>query len=129
MTKKPRCIPSNASIQDAIDEMFASGVRHLPIVDEGILVGLICDRDVRSYLLPADKKLMDPDEARARVAVSVFEIAIKDPLTVADQTPVREVIDLMLSRNFGAVPVVSDSSQILGIISYVDILKSLRETM
>ncbi len=129
MTATPRTISSTASIQDAIDEMFASGVRHLPVVEGKELHGLVCDRDLRSYLLPADEQLLDPDYARERATASVMDIAIREPITIEEGSSVRDVIDLMLEKNISAVPVVSSAGQLVGIISYVDILRRLRETM
>src|SRR2546423_1655248 len=51
MTPKPVTVDSTSTVQDAADLMVAADVRHLPVVTHGTLVGMISDRDLRSYVL------------------------------------------------------------------------------
>jgi CBS domain-containing protein len=49
MTKDPRTITSTETENDALDIMLAHGFRHLPVVDDGTLVGIISIRDVSHH--------------------------------------------------------------------------------
>ena len=49
MTKDPRTISASDTENDALDIMLAHGFRHLPVVDEGALVGILSIRDVSHH--------------------------------------------------------------------------------
>lgn len=67
MTLNPATVDITSMVQDAADLMIAADVRHLPVVQHGTLVGMISDRDLRSYILPRPEKVLQADEARARM--------------------------------------------------------------
>ena len=46
MTRKPVSIEPDASVQQALDRMLSGGFRHLPVLEEGRLVGLVSMRDL-----------------------------------------------------------------------------------
>jgi CBS domain-containing protein len=46
MTKDPKTIGSDVETQEALESMFAFGFRHLPVVEEGRVVGIVSMRDV-----------------------------------------------------------------------------------
>ncbi len=49
MTKEPSAVRSDSSENDALDIMLAGGFRHLPVVDDDALVGVISIRDVSHH--------------------------------------------------------------------------------
>jgi acetoin utilization protein AcuB len=116
-----------STIQDAADLMFAGEVRHIPVVTQRILVGMISDRDLRSYVLPRPENIFHPAEARARMAVSVSAVLRSDVLTVLPDTPVAALLDILLEENIGAVPVLApDTGELIGMVSYIDVLRAVR---
>jgi len=115
------------TIQDAADLMFAADVRHIPVVEYGTLVGMISDRDLRSYMLPHSERMFCADEERARRAVSVSAIIPSDVMTVRPDTPVAELLGILLEEKIGAVPVLApDTSELIGMVSYIDVLRAVR---
>ena len=53
-----------------------------------------------------------------------------DPIRVDPETNVREVVELMLTNRVGAIPVCDlDTGDLLGIVSYVDVLRAVQETL
>lgn len=66
MTPKSVTVDSTSTAQDAADLMVAADICHLPVVTHGTLVGMISDRDLRSYMLPRSEKAFHADEARAQ---------------------------------------------------------------
>jgi CBS domain-containing protein len=115
------------TVQDAADVMFGADVRHLPVVTHHTLVGMISDRDVRSYVLPRAEQILYPDEARARLAESVRAVMRSDVLTVRPDTPGAALLDILLKERIGAVPVLApDTGELIGIVSYIDVLRAVR---
>jgi CBS domain-containing protein len=66
MTPKSVTVDSTSTAQDAADLKVAADICHLPVVTHGTLVGMISDRDLRSYMLPRSEKAFHADEARAQ---------------------------------------------------------------
>jgi acetoin utilization protein AcuB len=127
MTRHPVAVDHTATVQDVADLMFATQVRHVLVVEQGALVGMVSDRDLRSYLLPRSEQIIRADEAGARLAATVEMVMRTDPLTVSPETSVVAIIDLLLQEHIGAVPVVQPASHVLlGIVSYIDVLRVAR---
>ncbi len=127
MTRDPMTMPMNASIAEAVDALQTARIRHLPVTDEeGILVGMISDRDLgplmRTFIAGAEvERMTDPPEQRP-----ISELMSTDPIAVQEDTDVTEIIDALIDERIGAVPVVDAADRVIGIISYVDVLTALR---
>ena len=127
MTRHPVTIDSTGTVQDAADLMCGADVRHLPVVTHHRLVGMISDRDLRSYVLPRPEQILHPDEARVRMAENVSVVMRSDVLTVLPDTPGAALLDILLKEHIGAVPVLApDTRELIGMISYIDVLRAVR---
>jgi CBS domain-containing protein len=127
MTPNPVTVDITSTVQDAADLMVAADVRHLPAVKHGTLVGMISDRDLRSYMLPRPEKVLHADEARTHMAASVSAVMRTDMITVRPDTPVAALIDILLKEKIGAVPVLApDTEELIGMVSYIDVLRAMR---
>lgn len=115
MTEDPMTLPVNAKVRDALSVLQTLEIRHLPIVSESNeLLGMLSDRDLRSA------KASD-------LEMRVVELMSADVMSVGPEADATEVIDLMIESKVGAVPVVDDeTSSLVGIISYIDVLRHLR---
>lgn len=126
MTEDPMTALVTANVGDALEILQTLEIRHLPIIDnDGQLKGMISDRDIRNAATPYSALPgMVTNDFLAR---SVSEIMSGDVAAVSPEAEVDEIIDVLLEQKIGAVPVVEDSSgDLLGIVSYVDILRALR---
>jgi acetoin utilization protein AcuB len=91
--------------------------RHLPVVENGKLVGILSDRDLRPVLL-------SPTLARARVR----ELMSEDLTTVGPDAPVEEAASLLVVKKIGCLPVVAEG-RLIGIVTETDLLAVLVELL
>jgi acetoin utilization protein AcuB len=91
--------------------------RHLPVVEDGQLVGILSDRDLRPVLL-------SPTLARVRVG----ELMSEDLTTVVPDAPVEEAASLLVVKKIGCLPVVADG-RLVGIVTETDLLAVLVELL
>ena len=123
MTDELEVVSPDAHLHDVLIKMNRAGYRHLPVVANDRLVGIITDRDVR---LAVNSPLVDRDTDLTRETVldgvRVQDCMTPDPQCVSSNTPLHEVADLLSLNKFGAMPVV-DEGKLVGMISYIDFLK------
>ncbi|MEM7448698.1 MAG: CBS domain-containing protein [Myxococcota bacterium] len=128
MTEHPICVEGSASLGEAVDLFMEVPFRHLPVTEEGALVGMLSDRDVRSLIAP---RVVDQEalaSLKARYEQRVSQIMAPDPVTTHPEEDLSTAISMMLEHRVGALPVVdSASGDLLGILSYVDILRAAQE--
>jgi acetoin utilization protein AcuB len=126
MTAHPATVLATSPVREAVQMLQSLDIRHLPVVDEeGALVGMLSDRDLRALELPTfvgDEYVLT---VRKALGAPVSSLMTTDVVSVDTEADVAEVIDLMLDNKIGAVPVVDADGELVGIISYVDILREL----
>ena len=117
MTERPRTIARDSTIATAAQILEELEIRHLPVVDDaGELVGMISDRDLRGAIAEGGGP---PPSARVEDVMSdeVVEALPDDELA--------EVAELMVDNRIGAVPIVDERGALVGIVSYVDLLRAM----
>lgn len=126
MTASPLTASPAWTLERALSALASGDFRHLPVVDDsGDLVGILSERDLRAQVLPALAAYELPEDARALMRRRVADIMSGDVLSVHTQAEVSEVIELMLDQRVGALPVVeADTGELVGIVSYVDVLRA-----
>jgi CBS domain-containing protein len=121
MTNNVRYVEVDDSLHEAIAAMHDLDVRHIPVLDEGELVGILSDRDLRAYEAAVGED--DPEN----LEVPVAEVMNTNVQTVGPEAELVDVIDLMVEHRIGAVPVVDASTRdLVGIVSYIDVLAEAR---
>ena len=115
MTVAPVVIGSDRTLDEARRLMRERGIRHLPVVDAGALVGLVSQRDL---YLAETLRGVDP------ATDTVREAMIAEPFAVGPEAPLAEVADAMAERRLGSVVVV-DRGSVIGLFTTVDALRSL----
>lgn len=127
MTKQPISIEPDATVREALVLMHGEDIRHLPVVEDGQLVGMLSDRDLRGFVFldPVDEFL---EGGGSWKDTAVSEVMSANVVTVPPETALDELIDTFLDHRVGAVPVVDpEADELIGIISYVDILRAVSE--
>ena len=128
MTPDPLVVEASTPVREVMDRLFESDVRHLPVVDDHELVGIVSDRDLREFTAPALAGVEGGAELLARLAAPISKVMSGDVMSVAPEADLGDVIDLMIDQKVGAVPVVSEG-RLVGIVSYIDVLRAARDTL
>ena len=128
MTDNPIHVDVDATIQSALELLYESDIRHLPVVHNGELRGILSDRDLKSFTFPTAAAFDHPEDAIERLRAPVSSAMTGATLHVNAEAEVSEVIELMLDQKIGAVPVTAaDGAELLGIVSYVDVIRAASE--
>jgi acetoin utilization protein AcuB len=116
-------IPADTTCREAIESMRAHRIRHLPVVEQDRLLGIVTDRDLRQVLFdPAlsDRVTEAADILEHRTVRDVMTWAV---VTVAPHTNIRQAARLMHEQRIGALPVV-DGRRLVGMLTEHDILRA-----
>ena len=130
MTPNPATVTARSRVADAWNLMRELDVRHVPVVHDGALIGILSDRDVAHIDVA---RLLTTDEAdalRDELVAPVINIMRSDVIAVEPDTDVKDIVELLIDNKIGAVPVVRpDTREVLGIVSYIDALRALRDLL
>lgn len=128
MTPNPITVTPQATLAEVWDLMREADIRHVPVARDGVLVGMLSDRDLASLDVGRVLTTEGADALRRTLATPVISVMSSDVIAVEPETDLGEVIDLMLENKVGAIPVIlSDTREVVGITSYVDVLRAVQE--
>lgn len=121
MTVIPYSVTPGTTLRRVIEMMKSEGCRQFPVLDNGKLVGIITDRDVRLVMNSPvvihgrwqDEELLDKVHADSCMTAN--------PMSVTPDTPAYRAAKMLSLYKFGALPVVDDDV-LVGIITVTDFL-------
>ena len=119
MTREVVMVGPETTAAAALALCREKGIRHLPVLEGGWLVGMISDRDLRS----ATPALGDPDRAQALERIRVADEMVKEVATVRPEDPIEEAAIEMYERKIGCLPVVDDGD-LVGIVTSSDVMRA-----
>lgn len=117
-------IKPEASAREAFGLIKSMGIRHLVVVKEGVVLGIVTDRDLRRPKAADVFKSWD-ELYRVSDEFQVEDIMTSPVLTVDANADVREAAKSMVERHIGCLPVTDAHRGLAGIITETDLLKAL----
>ena len=109
------------SLLAAAGLMAVHHLRHLPVIEGGIVVGVLSDRDVRTTIGDPTRFVAAPEHIRA---IAVREAMSGPAITVPATIPLPELAKTFAELKIGALPVVGPDRELVGVVSYVDVLRA-----
>ncbi len=105
---EPLTIQKTATIREVIDLVRDTGVGGFPVVENNKLVGIIANRDLRFQT--------DPE-----ISVTHIMTPVEKLITVAEDVTLQEAKDTMKTHRIEKLPIVDDSGNLVGLITYKDL--------
>ena len=124
MTSAPIVIKASESVTTAQDLMRRLRIRHLPVVEDDALVGMLTDRDVRT-VMPSPATSLAAGEIRFLLdRLTVDKVMTHPVVTVQPDDALADAVRLVLDKRFGALPV-TERGRLVGIVTETDLLRAL----
>lgn len=117
MTTLPQSISSESSVDEAVQIMDKARVRHLPVMKNQKVLGIISDRDIKSIFAfaGADPKI-----------IKVGDICSDYPYMTQPDALINEVATEMAAKKFGSA-LVLDNGKLVGIFTATDACQALSD--
>ena len=126
MTRDPKTVGPEDPLTRAADLMRKYRINHLPVVEEGKLVGILSDTDLRNASLTSDHlsglgELQVPDR-------KVREVMKTEVWSLTPEDSVEDALLIIQRKKFGALPVLS-GGRLVGIITQLDLINTFIDVL
>lgn len=101
--------------------------RHLLVIEEGQMIGIISDRDLLQALSPYLDSAAEQSRDTETLNRRAHQIMTRDPVTVSSHQTLAYAARLMLDKKVSCLPVL-DQGQLVGVLSWKDLLKAALES-
>jgi len=123
MTDNPVTIAPDRPVIQAYALMAERDIRHLPVVADGKLVGILSDRDLHRAISEGGAKAVGEIEYQFTTPVSA--LMTKDGIVTAEpMTTLEEAAKLLVSTKVHSLPVL-EGAKLVGILTAHDLLRAL----
>lgn len=119
----------NDSLNTAIQQMWRLNIRHLPVLEEGSLIGMVSERDVLLHVCwneHAGRPMASERTEELSGATRVDQLMTRPVIVLSPEDSVEKAARLMLNKRIGAVPLVSGGT-ILSIVTETDLLRCIAD--
>ncbi len=123
MTPDPKTVNEDDPVKTAVTLVVENRIRHLPVVRDGSLVGIISDRDLKRAM-PSVVAGATAEEYQIFMEETPVEHAMTaDPISCAPDTDLVDLVREFCQKKVGAIPVV-DGERLVGIVTQTDMMEA-----
>ncbi len=127
MISKPFTIGINEPFSRVWEIFKLRRIRHLPVLDKDRkLEGLITQRDL--YRITSPRKTTDGNLIYDKGMLDsriLKHVMTKEVVTLSPDDTLAMAIDIMVVRKYGCIPIVDEQKHLLGIITQIDVLRTI----
>lgn len=128
MTPNPQTVGPNLSVRQAFFKMRVEGLRHLLVLKEDELLGILSDRDLRRPDVTEDPDGWD-EFYRLDEDYEVCDVMTTELITVSAQESLERALKIVIKHRFNALPVLDKKDNLIGILTSHDLLRAFEELM
>ena len=123
MAQNPLTLDRNETLDLAESIMNLGRIRHMPVVDDGRVIGILSQRDLfRSALLTALGFGRKTTTALIKT-IKIKEVMTEDVITIAPETTIKDAARTMIDKKIGCLPVV-ENEKLIGLLTETDMLRT-----
>ena len=123
MSKPAITVDANASMNDAIKLLKNHNIKMLPVMENGKLVGIVTDRDLKRASA-SDATTLEIHELLYLISkIKIKEIMTKTPITVPLDYTIDETAEILLKNKISGVPVIDHYGDVVGTITQNDLFR------
>lgn len=127
MAQNPATLDRNETLDLADQIMNLGRIRHMPVVDDGKVVGILSQRDLfRSALIVALGFGRRTTSALIKT-IKIKEVMTEHVVTITPDVAAKDAARLMIDKKIGCLPVV-ENEKLIGLITETDILRYVVES-
>lgn len=123
MTVNPLTMSPEESLMEALQVMRLRHIRRIPIVADGLLVGLLTEGDLKRAE-PSTLSHTQEEFTEVMESTPVNRIMIKNLVTASPETPLADAARTLWKSKYGALPVLEDG-KLVGILTDNDLIGAL----
>ncbi len=126
MSKKLITLSMDATLSKAKEIFENKNIHHLLITDDdGLLAGVMTDRDLYKHLSPTVGTNQETHRDTALMQKKLHQIMTRNLITSQAQQSLNEAVLLFYDNHISCLPIIDEQNKAIGIITWRDILKVL----
>ena len=122
MMSNPVTLKPGDTLDLANDIISLGRIRHIPVVEDGQLVGLLSERDLMGAAATKIFQLKQKRKSALIKTVLIKDVMKKRVISVKPDTPIKAAAHLMADKKIGCVPVI-ENGELVGLLTTTDILR------
>jgi CBS domain-containing protein len=122
MMGSPVTLKPDDTLALANDVISLGRIRHIPVVEDGKLRGMLTERDLMGAAATQIFGLKQSSKTALLKSVLIRDVMKKRVVTVAPDTPIKDAAHLLADKKIGCLPVVSEGT-LVGLVTTTDILR------
>ena len=128
MTTEVVSVQETDTMLDAAMIFARSSLRHLPVLRDAVLVGVVTERDVKRFTPGLLSGVTSEQYNLVLESTPISRVMTRDPMTLKPEQEVVEAADIFCTKRFGCLPVV-DNGKLVGIVTTSNMLRLMAKIM
>jgi CBS domain-containing protein len=117
-------VDRNDNLRTVEERMVTKQLRHLPVLEQGEVVGMVTQRDLFKAAMSSTMGYGEKAQRAYLQSVRVKEIMVYPVVMVAPDTSVAAAAAMIIDKGIGCLPVV-DGTKLVGMVTKTDLLRCL----